>query len=238
MEFTVIQRHQIKKELIDILRQADCSQISTLLQGYHERDLLNPLFSALCHQEEMVRWHAVSAFGWIVDKIAESNLESARVVMRRLLWSLNDESGGIGWGAPEAMAEIMIQNEALFQEYMHMLLSYMREDGPDPLQKGNYLELPQLQRGVVWGVGRLAGKYGKILAGNGVIDDLLPYLHSPDASVRGISTWSLGILKARSAREPIQQLLDDQGYVSLYQQGEIVETTVSELARQALDGIG
>lgn len=25
-------------------------------------------------------------------------MDSARIVMRRLMWSLNDESGGIGWG--------------------------------------------------------------------------------------------------------------------------------------------
>jgi hypothetical protein len=154
--------------------------------------------------------------------------------MRRLLWSLNDESGGIGWGAPEAMAEIMIQNEVLFQEYVHMLLSYMREDGPDLFQDGNYLELPQLQRGVVWGVGRLAGKYSDLLTEKGVVDDLLPYLCSPDAPVRGISAWALGILRARSAREPMQRLLNDNGFVNIYHQGEIVETTVSKVVRRSL----
>lgn len=237
LEDTVIRRSRIKKELVDILSQANFNEIFILLQEYGDRDLLNFLFSSLCHQDELVRWHAVSAFGWIVDRIAEDDMESARIVMRRLLWSLNDESGGIGWGAPEAMAEIMVQNEALFREYMHMLLSYMREDGPDLFQNGNYLELPQLQRGVVWGVGRLAEKYTDILTFNGVIDDLLPYLRSPDAPVRGISAWSLGILRAGSAREPMQHLLNDKGFVGLYHQGKIIETTVSELVRQALGSI-
>jgi hypothetical protein len=232
-----MRRCRIKQELADILRLKDFSKIFDLLQGYGERDLLNFLFSALFHQEEIVRWHAVSAFGWIVDRIADRDMESARIVMRRLLWSLNDESGGIGWGAPEAMAEIMFQNKALFQEYVHMLLSYMREDGPELFQDGNYLELPQLQRGVVWGAGRLAEKYRDILAVKGVVGDLLPYLGSPDAPVRGISAWSMGILRARSAREPMQRLLNDNGFVGLYSQGEILETTVSDLVRQALAGM-
>jgi hypothetical protein len=234
----VIRRSRIKNELVDILRKADFSEILESLNGYSDRDLLNFLFSALCHQEELVRWHAVSAFGRVVDRIAMKDPESARIVMRRLLWSLNDESGGIGWGAPEALAEIMFQNEALFREYLHMLLSYMHEDGPDLFQDGNYLELPQLQRGVVWGVGRLAEKYKDILKVKGVADDLLPYLRSPDAPVRGISAWSLGILRARSAGEPMQRLLNDHGFVSLYSQGEIIDTTVSKLVRQALDDIG
>jgi HEAT repeat protein len=230
-------RSSIKKELIDTLRLTDLPAVFTSLQEKDERDILNPLFSALCHPEEIVRWHAVSAFGWIVDRIAGKDLESARVVMRRFLWSLNDESGGIGWGAPEAMAEIMVQNETLLQEYLHMLLSYTRQDGPDQFQDGNFLELPQLQRGVIWGIGRLAGKYKKILTENGVNHDLLPYLHSPDGPVRGIAAWSLGILKARSAMEPMRQLLHDEQSVSLYRQGKIVETTVSELVHQALEGL-
>ena len=234
----MIRRNRIKRELIEILRGKDIDAIYASLQAYGESDLISPLFSALYHPEESVRWHAVSAFGGVVDRIARRDLESARVVMRRFLWSLNDESGGIGWGSPEAMAEIMAQNETLFREYFHMLLSYTREDGPELFQNGNYLELPQLQRGVIWGIGRLAGKYSEFLLQNGVVDDLLPYLQSPDGPVRGISVWSLGILKAGSVREQIQRLLNDRGQVSLYCDGEIIETTISELARQALIALG
>jgi hypothetical protein len=233
----VIRRSSIKIELLEILRQKDVCTIFSSLQKYTERDLIRSLFSGLYHPEDSVRWHAVSAFGWIVDRVARRDIESARVVMRRLLWSLNDESGGIGWGSPEAMAEIMAKNEELFQEYYHMLLSYMREDGPELFQNGNYLELPQLQRGVIWGVGRLANKYRNLLMQNGVVADLLPYLQSSDGPVRGLATWSLGILKAGSAKKPIQQLFDDGRSVTLYCDGEIIETTVSELARQAFKGL-
>jgi hypothetical protein len=234
----VIRRSRIKIELIEILKQKDVCTIFASLQKYGERDLISPLFSALYHLEEMVRWHAVSAFGWVVDRVARHDLESARVVMRRFLWSLNDESGGIGWGSPEAMAEIMARNEALFLEYYHMVLSYTREDGPELFQNGNYLELPQLQRGVIWGIGRLAIQYNELLIQNGVVDDLLPYLQSSDGPVRGLSVWSLGILKAQSANKQIQQLFDDRGSVTLYFDGEIIETTVSELAHQAFNALG
>ena len=231
----MISRSRIKKELIEILRRKDVNSIFVSLQMYGECDLVSPLFAALCHREENVRWHAVSAFGWVVDRIAQKDLESARVVMRRFLWSLNDESGGIGWGSPEAMAEIMFCNDTLFKEYGHLLLSYMREDGPEPFQDGNYLELPQLQRGVLWGIGRLAGKYREVLLRKGVVADLMPYLDSPDRPVRGMAAWSLGILKAEKAKESMQRLLDDRVCVNLYWQGDIIETTVAELARQSID---
>ena len=48
---------------------------------------------------------------------------------RRLIWSLNDESGGIGWGAPEAMGEILARSEKLSCEFYCILLAYIREDG-------------------------------------------------------------------------------------------------------------
>ena len=70
--------------------------------------------------------------------------------MRRLMWNLNDESGGIGWRArPEAMGEIVARSERLADEYGHILISYLDPDG-------NYLEHPLLQRGLLWGIGRFA----------------------------------------------------------------------------------
>jgi len=81
--------------------------------------------------------------------LADADMEAARVVMRRMIWQLNEESGGIGWGMPEAMGETMARHEGLAQEYAHMLVSYIQEDG-------NFLEHVPLQRGVLWGLGRLA----------------------------------------------------------------------------------
>ena len=67
--------------------------------------------------------------GAVVEKLAWEDMEGARVIMRRLMWSLNEESGGIGWGAPEAMAEIMARHLELAREYSHMLISYMDYEG-------------------------------------------------------------------------------------------------------------
>ena len=59
--------------------------------------------------------------GASLARLADADMEAARIVMRRLLWSLNDESGGIGWGAPESMAEAMCRHQGLALEYAHML---------------------------------------------------------------------------------------------------------------------
>ena len=95
--------------------------------------------------------------GETVARLADVDMEAARIVMRRFLWSLNDESGGIGWGAPESLAEIMCRHAGLAEEYVHMLISYMRDDGEEICQDGNYIEHPLLQRGLLWGMARLSG---------------------------------------------------------------------------------
>ncbi|MCX5869088.1 MAG: HEAT repeat domain-containing protein [Deltaproteobacteria bacterium] len=225
---------KIKQEVLALLASADLDHICREVRQYAEKDLVSPLFSALSRPEEMVRWHAISAFGQVVPRLADQDMEAARIVMRRFLWSLNDESGGIGWGAPEAMAEIMLHHDRLTDEYLHMLLSYLKPDGPLEHQDGNFLELPSLQHGLLWGIGRLAERRTAVLIARGVVADLLPYLQSEDVGVRGLAVWSLGRLRAVVGRDTLLPLATDTGQVRLYQQGHVQIFSVADLVKNAL----
>ncbi len=222
-------RRTIKKEILQILALEDLVSVKEVLVSFQPAEIINPLFSALCSTSLQVKWHAVSAFGWFVPAIAESNIEAARVIMRRFLWSLNDESGGIGWGAPEAMAEIMTMDVRLAEEYLHMLISYTREDGPELFQDGNFLELPMLQRGLLWGVGRLCQACKKQMVETGVGEDLRAYLTSDDAEVPGLAVWCLSLLGDTSAKSDVLTLQHDYREVPIYQDGVFSTYTISEL---------
>lgn len=226
---------QIKQEVLTLLATEDLEHINQEISRYSEKELVNPLFSALSRPEELVRWHAISVFGQVVPRLADQDMEAARIVMRRFLWSLNDESGGIGWGAPEAMAEIMLHHDRLAAEYLHMLLSYLRPDGPLAHQDGNFLELPALQRGLLWGIGRLAAGRATELVKRGVIADLTPYLLAEDGGVRGMAAWALGHLDDDAARVVLRPFADDIHPVHLYQDGRMRIVTVAELVREALN---
>ena len=139
----------LKDRVFGLLKSTDVDRALEELSGLSGRQVLNPLFSFLYSPDPNVKWAAVTAMGAIVTKLADEDMEAARVVMRRLMWNLNDESGGIGWGSPEAMGEILACHEGLAQEYAHILISYARENG-------NYLEHDMLQRGLLWGIGRLS----------------------------------------------------------------------------------
>ncbi len=228
---------KLKKEVLTLLAGNDLAVILEESANYPGQQLITPLFSALCSTDEVVRWHAVSVFGHIVARLAGQDLESARIVMRRFLWSLNDESGGIGWGAPEAMAEIMFRHRPLADEYLHMLVSYMRQDGPELFQDGNYIELPMLQRGLLWGIDRLLGRYRRRLEEMGIEADLKAYLLSEDGDVRGLAVRCLGRLGAGSLLREIPGLSDDRHQVRLYGEEGFTNHTVADLVRQA-EGTG
>ena len=230
-------RRQRKETMLALLGREELGleELYRELAAYPAQDVINALFPALCWTEPHLRWRAVSAMGQAVARRADENMEAARVVMRRFLWSLNDESGGIGWGAPESMAEAMARNAALAQEYGHMLISYMREDGEEIWQDGNYLEHPLLQRGLLWGVARLSAACPDVLLERGVGPDVLPYLKLADASIRALACIAAGNLGLQAAKPALSELANDTATVTLYAEGRCINTTVAEQAKNALE---
>ena len=192
------------------------------------RKVVNPLFSFLYHGDQRIRWGAVEAMGLVVARLADEDMESARVVMRRLMWNLNDESGGIGWGSPEALGAIMARHEGLAAEYAPILMSYARRDG-------NYLEHEILQRGLLWGIGRLAEVQPQLLRDAGC--HLALYLKSADATVRGLAARAAGILRLVSLRPSLLELEGDQTPIETYTQGKVGRFRVADLAKEALEDL-
>jgi HEAT repeat protein len=221
---------QEKRRISRLLGSSDIEAVIEELRRLPAAKVINPLIGALCSNDEVRRWHAITALGPIVADLANRDMEAARVVMRRFMWSLNDESGGIGWGAPEAMGEIMTCHDGLAGEYAHMLVAYMREDG-------FFLELEMLQRGLMWGLGRLAQAKADLLSSKDAVTYLLPYLDSTDAAVRGLAAWALGLLQAKEAIAKLKKLSSDPGQVKHYLNRAFVNETVGSLAEKALANI-
>lgn len=229
----VLSHRKIKHQVLDLLKNQDLAEILKNLQSLPAKDGVNALFSAICRDEPRVKWFAVTCMGVAVARLAAQDMEEARIVMRRLLWSLNDESGGIGWGAPESMAEIMCQNRPLAEEYAHMLVSYMREDGEELCQDGNFIEHPLLQRGVLWGGARMSGCHPDLMNKMGVAGDLEQYLRSPDLEIRGLAVLAAGILPCEQTRALLEQVAPDTQPFILYRDGSFHQVTMVELLQSA-----
>lgn len=167
--------------------------------------------------------------GRIVTCLADEDMESARVIVRRLMWNLNDESGGIGWGSPEAMGEILASHEGLAREYAPILISYAREDG-------NFQENEIMQRGVLWGIGRLASVF-PTLTGE-ASPYIIAFLDSSDASVRAHAAWVCGMLGDAGARPGILSLTREEEEIEICLGSRLETHKVKDLAQSALDRLG
>ncbi len=189
--------------------------------------LLKHLQAGLPSADPKIKWRAVKALGQTVQDLAARDLEAARDFVRRLLWALNEESGAVPWGCAEALGEIMANEPRLAQEYACLLLSYIDRDC-------NFLRFEALQQGVIWGLGRLAQVQPGLLREIGTIPPLMEMLDSPGAGVRGLAAWALGLLGAREARDKLESLVGQDDLLKLAQDGQELESTVGQLAAQAL----
>lgn len=138
-----------RKQILHFLEQEDFEKKLNEIHQFPTQKTLNALFATLCSSDEKIKKNTAIAMGEIVSKIAENDMNYARDIMRRLLWSLNEESGWIGWGSAEAMAEIMARNKELAQEYYKFLISYISEGD-------NYLLFEKLRKEVILGLKRLS----------------------------------------------------------------------------------
>jgi hypothetical protein len=215
---------QLKKEVARLLRQPDLEQTIEALLQYPARRVVNPLLSSFCSTDEVLKWRAVSGAGAVTAALAAEDPESARVIMRRLMWTLNDESGGIGWGSPEAMGDIMARSARLAGEFAAILISYADECG-------NYIEHPMLQRGVLWGLGRLARTRPETAAP--AAGHLTAYLHAPDMVLRGLAAWTAAAVTCAPPASLIEALQADSGSLAIWEGDRLVAYTVGELAKAA-----
>jgi hypothetical protein len=190
------------------------------------RQVVNPLFALFCSTEPLRRWRAVTAMGRVVSRLAEKDLESARVVMRRFMWNLNEESGGIGWGCPEAMGETMARSAPLAGEYRCILISYLNP-------QGNFIDHPALQEGVLWGIGRLA--HANPTAALEAALFLAEFLSADIPSLRGLAAWAAGPLACSAFIPELEKLAGDQARFDLYEPEELIRPSVAVIARRALE---
>ena len=215
---------QIKQEIAGLLMTDDFQESLEIICSFGLNKAISPLISLFNSRDELQRWRAVSGLGFVTTRLATSEMESARVVMRRLMWMLNDESGGIGWGAPEAMGDITARHQGLADEYARILISYLNPSG-------NYLEHPMLQRGLLWGLARLA--HARPEHTQKATDCLQPFLVSADPIHRGLAAWTLAAQQDSTVQTRLAPLRADHSPITVYWGYTLQVCSVSQLTKKS-----
>lgn len=188
----------------------------------HKRRVLSFLTTLTYDPDPLIAWRAIEAIGLAAGRIADDDPEFVRIHLRRLLWLLNDESGGIGWRAPEAIGEIIRNRQKQFAEFVPIVISLLDMEEEDV---GKFLP------GILWAIGRL----GQVMpdAAKLAIPGIVPCLNNPDPQTRGMAVWCLGQLHAANHLLP-EVLLKDDSAIDVYLDGQLVCKSVAQLAGEAL----
>ncbi len=170
--------------------------------------------------DRLICRRAVEALGIAAGLEAERSLKNARRLIRRLLWTMNDESGSICWYAPEAIGEVLINVPSLIDEYGPLLLAFLQEE---PFERGTH-----------WAVARVASLRPDIYEDD--VNRLVRSLDNPDPDIRGYTLIALKLINAQSAAGKAEHLKADTANVSIYDfdVGMIREVSVASLAEELL----
>ena len=212
----------MKRRLRQLLQQRSTDEIADV--AGRKRRVLNALVSLTFDRDPLIGWRAIEAMGAAAERIAQEDPDCVRDHLRRLHWLLSEESGGICWRAPEAMAEIVRRTPALFSDYVPIIVSLIREMADE--------DLMHFRAGILWAIGRLGPTADTELPV--VLPTITACLDRPDPQVRGMCVWCLGHVGQATVLADRPELLCDQGPVDLYEDGLLTRTTVCHLVQRAL----
>jgi len=212
---------RIKKKVAQILRGSHQVEALTLLELIPDEQLTGHFFSNFYAIDELIKFRSITAMGELGLRLAVKQMEKARILMRRIMWNLNDESGGIGWGSPEAMGQILSKSPGLAMEFKSILFSYL-----DP--KGNFIEHEALQRGVLWGIGTYLGTAPQDL--NGTVEGLIfAHLLSNDPIKRGYAIRALVNAGSFNCSIVPEHILTDTKKIDIFTGWNFVSTRIIDI---------
>lgn len=103
-------------------------------EGVSPLSLANALFACLTEGGSMAE-RAAFCMGGVMVEVYAGSPEDAKNIVRRFMWHMNEESGNIGWGIPEAFGETLAQCPPLADTFRRVLLHYIY-DAPEEKSTG------------------------------------------------------------------------------------------------------
>ena len=208
----------LKNELQMALLARDDERIAELAIG--DKRTFAKLIAAAYKKDELLCWRAIEAMGAAARAVVAGDQAAVRNVAQRILWSAREESGGMGWSAPELLAEIVIAAPRSFPDIPPIIISLHSED-----------EEKVFLKGVLWAAGRMGEAGITDIAGS---DELIVRsLAHEDPEVRGLAAWAAARTGVKAAGE-LAAMAGDEGRLSIYEDGQLIDTNVGRLAQAAL----
>jgi hypothetical protein len=211
----------MKKTIKQHLDANDLDSIVSLAKK--NRRVLSLLVRSAYDKETLAGWRAIKAVGLVAKDLVKTDYEFLHETVRKLLWSLSDESGGIGWSAPEMLGEIVAVDPQRFSDIIPLIAEVYN------------IEEDVFRSGVVYALGRIAGVSPElVMPHRGII---FSALSGPDPltrvyAVRAVKNiWKLETQKNRSIIKGLMKdITSDKREVFIYHNGGFSRIEVGEEA--------
>ncbi len=213
--------NQAIQQIRQYLVENNQSQILEIAR--QNKRILSYLTALTYDPDQLVAWRAIAAIGYAAEWYADRDIEYLRIHLRRLIWLLSDESGGIGWHAPEAMGEIIRARPDLLAEFIPILISIFDMEPEDA---------PPFKAGALWAIGRLAQVSPEVLTE--ALPQIFACFSDPDPQICGMAVWCISQAQMMIKIDGWDALLQDKKPVLVYRDGKIDSYTISDLAALAI----
>jgi len=201
-----------------LLRNRD---FDTLVPACHaDKQTWKAVQRSLYSTNEDILWPAIEISAMTVKHWwDEGKEEKVREYIRVLFWSLNDESGGIGWNAPQTIAEIIVLIPDLIDPYGSMMIDRTMEE-------------PLLVPSSMWAIGRMGQRIKPAVS---FFQELvLHHLTSDDPEILGLTAWAMGEVGFEPALPGLNELVGREELVSIYIRGDFHQKTVGDWTSLAI----
>ncbi len=219
------QSRHLKEKLVKSLEENDLDAV--LVSADEDKQVLSALVRLAYDKETLVGRRAIEAIGVIARDRIGTDYPVFREMVRKQLWSLSDESGGIGWSAPEIIGEIVSADTARFKDIIPLIAEVYS------------IEEKVFRPGVLCALYRIAQ------ADAAAVKPYLPLairgLTDGDPQVRIYSLLLLDALKdvesraeIETVRMQVQNILKDRAEVWLYMLGAFRNVMIGECAQEVM----
>jgi hypothetical protein len=208
----------VKQYVGELLRKRAFGQLLELCEK--NRKYWQEVRFRLYDIDERLRWPAIETVALFMQRWWQAGKEDkVRQYIRTLFWSMTDESGGIGWSSPQAVAEIIVHIPEIIDPYGSMMIAYSIEE-------------PPLVNGGLWGIGRL----GERITGavDFFRDKVLAVFEINDIETLGLASWSMGEIRFKPALPFLEKLLFQEDTARMYLEGDFHEKPLGLWAKEAI----
>lgn len=209
----------MKQKLIAALDAQDYDEVARLALA--DRRALTKLIGLAADKSDVRCWRAIEAMGVASAAVASVDQQRVRNLVQRILWSAREESGGMGWSAPELLAEIASASPKQFPDIPPIIVSLFCEDEENVFRKG-----------VLWAIAHMAE--AGITDVPGAVEVVLDSLDIADPQVRGLAIRAAVLAGIDAAGDKVRGIEDDESSYVIYRNGELQREPLADAAKAVL----